>query len=830
MNSISKTTAQILLPLPLPGYFTYLIDSTMLEKVIIGGRVVVQFGKSRILTGIVVSINNNDSNTYRTSLKTILDCLDDFAVIHPQQIRFYEWIADYYMCTVGEVMNVAIPSGLKLSSESYIQLNPNYATGDYTALNDKEFSLVQTLEQVGQLSYQETCELLALKNIYHIIKSLTNKGAVIIFEKLKEKYKPKTVKKIRLNSLYIEVESELEAIFQKLEKTTKQHEVLLSYINNVPVFDAPESNIKGILKSELLNKGVSPSSLKTLIKNNVFEEFEERVSRLSEISSATVALSPLSIEQQKAVEAIQVGLENKGIALLHGITGSGKTEVYAHVLTKFLQKGKQVLYLLPEIALTVQIIQRLKSFFGSKIGIYHSKYSDNERVEIWNGVLSGKHQLVVGVRSAIFLPFNNLSLIVVDEEHENSFKQFDPAPRYHARDLSVVLTKLYDCKCLLGSATPSLESVFNVKAEKYSYTRLEKRYSKVPLPSIELVDLKKEKKRKTMKGEFSSIMMEAIEKALANKEQIILFQNRRGYSPFLTCDDCGETIKCQNCDVSLTYHLHRQILKCHYCGYKETLPGSCLSCGSTKLESQGFGTEKLEEDLKLFFPTARVQRMDYDTTRNKYSYDTIINEFTHGDIDILVGTQMVSKGLDFGKVSLVGVFDTDRMIHYPDFRSHERTFQLITQVSGRAGRRDKQGHVIIQTFNPDEEVLQSIVRNDDFGLWKHEMFERQKFHYPPYTKFIKAIIKDYDIGSCAMAARAYVEALIPELGQFRVLGPKEPAISKIRNMFYHEVYVRIERNNVSLGKVKEVMKIKALELQKTKKFKRTAIIFDVDPY
>ena len=816
----------MILPVPIPKMFTYRVPFQWNDEIQVGCRVIVQFGAKKVLTGVVGQLHEQPPTKYEA--KSILDLLDVTPVVFPVQVKLFQWIAGYYMCTLGEVLNVALPSGLKLSSESKIQLHPGFDlyTSDYP-FSDKELLVLESLEKNETLSYSDVGKIVMQKTIYNLLKSLVAKEAILIFEEVRERYKPKKETRIRIHPTLME--NDLQVVFDRLGSKQKQEEILLFYLQNVAVHQDATLNEDGLAKKEIIDQGLSASSLKTLIKNGIFEPFEVTISRFKETQV------PL---QQVALTSIQAQVKSKIVdkfsrhdtTLLHGVTGSGKTEVYIKLVEEALGGGSQVLYLLPEIALTTQIVLRLKKVFGDKMGVYHSKFSDNERVEVWKGVLTGRYSFVVGVRSAVFLPFDNLGLIIVDEEHESSYKQYDPAPRYNARDVSLVMAHYQHAKVLLGSATPSVESYYLASTGKYGLVELHERYGKAQLPSFIVADMIAERKRKLLKGEFSAELVNAISGALERDEQVIIFQNRRGYSPYISCQDCGWIPKCQNCAVSLTYHQYRQEMVCHYCGYKEPLPRECEACGSTDLKTMGFGTEKLEEELQLLFPTARVQRMDLDTTRSKYSYETIIGDFEKGDIDILVGTQMVSKGLDFDNVSLVGIFDIDRMLHFPDFRSFERTFQLATQVSGRAGRRDKEGKVIIQAKNTGITVLNQIVNHNYMGFYQNEIQERQNHKYPPFTRLIHIVVKNKDKGISKNTAIKLGNLLREQLGASRILGPEEPIISKIRNEYLMDLTIKLERSGIDLDKVKQVVHSTVLEITTDKTLKSSKVIFNVDPY
>ncbi len=820
----------VLLPVPIPKLFTYRVPLELNNQVQVGCRVIVQFGKQRVVTGIIGVIHETPPDQYQAHY--ILELLDDDPVINRIQLKLFKWMADYYACTMGEALNVALPSGLKLTSESHIQLNPVIQHEDTKKeYAEKELLLLEALKERQTLSYNDVSDILGQKSIYHIIKSLIQKEAILIYEKVKERYKPKLVKKIRLADKYVYDKEILQLLFKQLEKNPKQVDVVLKYLQAVPVYRTPESNRNGLAKSDIITQDISESSLNTLIKKEVFEEFEIQIARFQlDAVLPENAKVQLTEDQERAKAEILEQFDTTSTVLLHGITGSGKTEIYVDLIQNALQSGGQVLYLLPEIALTTQIVSRLQKIFGDKMGVYHSKFSDNERVEVWQGVLSGKFSFVVGVRSAVLLPFDNLSLIIIDEEHETSYKQFDPAPRYHARDLALVLGSLHHAKTLMGSATPSMESYYHAKSGKFGLVTLKKRYGNAQLPDMELVDTRQEKKRKTMHEDFSSVLLNEMKGIIEKKEQAIIFQNRRGYAPYIMCEECAHIPKCVQCDVSLTYHQYSKELRCHYCGYKENVPQRCNACGATRLKTSGYGTEKLEEEVQLLLPESKVQRMDLDTTRKKNSYQLIIDSFSEGAIDILIGTQMVSKGLDFDRVSLVGILDVDRMIHFPDFRSFERTYQLITQVSGRSGRRDKVGKVIIQTANTKQPILQKIVSSDYEGLFKEEMDERASYLYPPYVRLIKLTAKNLDKQICDKAAQQLVNALKDDLGSKRVLGPEEPVIGKIRNQYLMQILIKMERDKINLQAVKEIIKERCLQITQDKHLKKTSVTIDVDPY
>ena len=825
-NTRDTLFAEMLLPVPIPKLFTYRVPYALNEKISVGQRAIVQFGDRKILTGVVANIHDKPPRDHEA--KYLLEILDDFPSVTEQQFKLFRWIADYYLCTMGEVINAALPGGLKLSSESRVQIHPafNLEENDH-AFSEKEIILIRRLMQES-LDYSQIVSLLGVKHLYSILKSLVGKEAVILYEEVKEKFKPKTERKIRLTEQY-NSSSALESLFKVLESKPKQEAVLLKYLQEVPLLGHPEKNKAGISKKKLLEGDISESSLGTLIKNGTLEEFDVIVSRFEDDTSEFQTTVQLSVEQQQTQYEILASFKDHEISLLHGITGSGKTEIYINLIKQALESGSQVLYLLPEIALTTQIVQRMKKIFGTTMGVYHSRFSDNERVEVWNGILSGRFKFVVGVRSSIFLPFDNLGLIIVDEEHDASYKQQEPAPRYHARDVAMVMGQQHHAKVLLGSATPSVETYYHALRGKYGLIKLDKRFGEAQLPKVILADMGKERKQKTVKGEFSSVLLKQIEETLSRKEQAIIFQNRRGYSPMVNCEDCGWVPKCVNCAVSLTYHQFRHALVCHYCGYKQPLPQHCPSCSSARIRTVGYGTEKLEEELNLFFPDTSVQRMDLDTTRSKTGYETIIDQFERGETNILVGTQMVTKGLDFDKVSLVGIFNADRMIHFPDFRSYERAFQLITQVSGRAGRRDKPGQVVIQTSSPDHPLLLTILNRSLEEFYHSQLADREQHNYPPFYRLIEVTIKHTDKKTCKEAAQTIFDSFKTSLSGTRIFGPGEPMVSKIRNQYLMSVLVKIARNNPELGAIKHNLVQVVQNVLKEKSFRSVRIIIDVDP-
>ena len=814
--------ASVILPVPLPKTFAYHVPEDMTVQ--IGSRVIVQFGPKKIYTGLVANLT--DTAPSDGNFKEILEVLDADPIIDPIQIQFFHWMAKYYMCTLGEVTNAAIPAGLKLSSESFIHLNPDseWLETDFT---EREENLLNRLAD-GEISLKEAGDILNLKHPQAVVKSLADRRVVHLFEKVKDKYQPKFMRRVRLAEQWRNEEM-LEGLFSELAKKPKQEDVLLSYLREVPALEKPKANKRGMPKSKLSIES-SASSITTLVKKGVLEEWSQAISRLPEMDDEPPQIPTLSAIQQLVLKEINTNFESLQTVLLRGITGSGKTEIYLSLIQAELEKGKQVLYLLPEIALTTQIIRRLQKVFGNNFGVFHSHYSDNERVEVWNKVLKKEYQLVVGVRSAIFLPFSDLGLVIVDEEHEPSYKQFDPAPRYHARDAAIYLASLHQSKTLLGTATPAVDTFHKALSGKFGLVELDERFGEVAIPKVELIDMRQVRKRKELKANiFSAQLLQEIGLALEKKEQVILFQNRRGYAPYVSCDDCGHVMGCPNCDVSLTYHQLQNKIICHYCGHNIYMPQECPGCGLNHMKNSGFGTEQLEDELQPFFPEASLQRMDLDTTRNKNSYQRILGDFEKGETDILIGTQMVSKGLDFDKVNLVGIFDIDRIIHFPDFRSHERAYQLITQVSGRSGRKSGEGKVFIQTHDPEHVVLQKVLKEDYRHFYTGEISERENFHYPPFYRLIKITLKHKELNILNDAAIFMANNLRQHLSMDRLNGPTDPIINRVRNMYLKEINIKIEIGGINIQGLKDYLITAREEVTAVKSFRSIRVIFDVDP-
>jgi len=809
----------VVLPLAISKAYTYRVPQNLANNIAIGKRVVVQFGRNKVYTAIIFSISDKAPVGYEA--KYILDLLDEFPIVTAQQLALWEWMSAYYLCTLGEVMQAALPSALKLASETKVTLNTD-SEYDKSTLTDKEFLLLDALEIQPVLAISEIVKILDQKMVFPILRALLDKGIITISEELTEKYRAKTKTFVQLNTFYADAANR-KALFDLLERAPKQVNVLQAYLQ----LSKTQSEIA---KSDLLEaSGASSATLQALVAKEVIALVEQEVSRLNGVEADLDAEFTLSTPQQEALNQLKISLQKKEVCLVHGVTASGKTEMYIRLIEEYLAKGKQVLYLLPEIGLTTQVIQRLQKIFGTKIGVYHSKFNDNERAEIWQKVGNGDYQIVLGARSAIFLPFANLGLVVVDEEHENSFKQFDPAPRYHARDTAIFLASLFKAKVVLGSATPSFESYYNAKIGKYGLITLSERYGGVQLPDIQVVSIPDETKRKTMQSHFTSLLLSEIKGALGRKEQIILFQNRRGYAPVLLCATCGYTPKCINCEVSLTYHKSSGRLHCHYCGYRQDTVPLCPACGSTKIEHKGFGTEKVEDELSLIFPEARIARMDVDATRTKYGFQQLITDFEDKKIDILVGTQMVAKGLDFANVSTIGILNADSMLNFPDFRAFERSFQLLAQVSGRAGRRDIRGKVIVQAHDIHHRVLQQVIENDYEGLFQTELIERRNYQYPPLYRLIGLCIKHKDPVKLNQISE-YVTVLLRQQFGDRVLGPEAPFVNRIRNYYLQDILLKVEKEGLSAQKVKVALQQILQSFEQEVLSKGCIIQVDVDPY
>ena len=810
----------VVLPIPLQKHFTYSVSEIEAARLNIGMRVAVPFGKSKLFTALVVKIHNDPPEVYEA--KPIHDILDEHPIVTTIQLKHWQWIADYYMCTLGEVFRSAIPSALLLESESLILLNKDVVI-DEDDLRDDEFLIYEALKQQNILRVDDIMEIVERKNILPILNGLIKTGAISIKEEIHERYKPKMVRYVRMGDKY-NSEKELQELLYSLTRAPKQSQVVLS------LFHLQATQKKPIKLSELeIDSRTSRAVIRALIKKEVLEEYFIQKDRV-EFKSTKELVPPKTLNeyQVKALNDIKGYFQNDSVTLLKGVTSSGKTEVYVKLIANCLSENKQALYLVPEIAITTQLISRLQEYFGSAISVFHSKYNMQEKVEVWRNVLEDKPkaQLIIGARSALFLPFASLGLIIIDEEHETSFKQYDPAPRYHARDAAIVLGSFFKSNMLLGSATPSIESYHNAKTGKYGYTQIERRFGNVLMPDMELVDIKEQHRKKRMNGHFSERLIEEITETLDQGEQVILFQNRRGYAPILECTTCGHTPQCPNCDVSLTYHMHRKQLRCHYCGHHMALPDSCLACGSTTLDTKGFGTEQVEQELNTIFPSARVGRMDLDSTRGKHAYAKIIHAFENQEMDILVGTQMLTKGLDFRNVNLVGIMNADALLNFPDFRAHERTYQLLTQVAGRAGRTKKRGKVIIQTYNPYHQILKQVTTGDYEGMFREQLYEREQYKYPPVNRIIRLTFKHKEFNKLNEASAWFAKAL-RNRNEIIVLGPEFPPVARIRNQYLKHVLIKIPQG-VSLKITKKNIKRIHNSFDAISQFKAVRIIYNVD--
>ena len=773
---------EVIVPLSLPKTFTYKVSEAEYYFIKKGMRIAVPFGKNKVYTALVIDLHQNPPTLYEA--KEIHQILDEKPIVNELQIKHWFWIASYYMCNIGDVYRGALPSALVLESETIITLQTSTVV-DETELSDDEFLIYEALQHQSSLKIQNIVAILNKKTVFPVIQKLLHKNIISLEEEIQEEYKPKLVKYIRLHQDYQE-ENKLVELLDSL-KSDKRKNLVLQYFQ----LQAQQKNPISI-KQLTETASASSSIVKALVEKNIFEEYHIQEDRVNFDKNKTENQLALSDAQQTAFTEIEKSFTEKDICLLHGVTSSGKTEIYTKLIEHYIKEGKQVLYLLPEIALTTQLVSRLTQYFGNKVAVFHSKYNNNERVEVWQNVLqnSEKAQIIIGARSALFLPFSNLGLIIVDEEHEATFKQHDPAPRYHARDSAIVLANTHQAKVLLGSATPSIETYYNATSGKYSLVSLKERFGNVQMPEIELVDLKDSYFRKKMKGHFSLTLIEQITEAFSNGEQVILFQNRRGFSPVIECLTCGHVPQCPQCDVSLTFHKFKNQLRCHYCGHSIAKPTNCHACSSVDLETKGFGTEQIELELAELFPNKNIKRMDQDTTRGKYSFEKIIDGFKNREIDVLVGTQMLAKGLDFDNVSLVGVMNADNMLYHPDFRAFERSYQMLTQVSGRAGRSEKRGKVVIQTYNPLHNIIQQVTNNDYEGMFKEQLYERQIYKYPPFFRLIRLTLKHRDFEKLKEGSMWLYQVLQQSLS-IPVLGPEEPAISRIRNEYIRTIMVKI---------------------------------------
>lgn len=816
--------ADVILPLPLENSYTYSIPTDLEAAVIPGCRVIVHFGKKRYYTAIVLEVHGRKpDNQFET--KEIYALLDASPVLRRPQLRFWKWISSYYMCKLGDVYKAALPSGLKLESETAVTYNPDFEADG--SLKPNEQSVLDAFGGVVKLTVSELEKKTGLRNVVPVVASLMARGAVEVSEELKRGFVPKTQTFIRLSEAYTD-EEKLQEVFSDFKRAKKQELLLVCFLD---LTHALNPALAGeVSKKELLERsGCSPATLDGLLKRGVLESYEKEVGRLQVPVCRLQPLSPLTPAQEKAYSEIHEAFLGKEVCLLHGVTSSGKTEIYVRLIDEVLKMGRQVLYLLPEIAITTQITERLAKLFGDKLLVYHSKFSDNERVEVWNRLLHGNDPLLIlGVRSSLFLPFKDLGLVIVDEEHENTYKQQDPAPRYHARNAAVVLAGMHGAKTLLGSATPSIDSYFNATTGKYGLVELTTRYGDCLMPEILPVDIRELKRKKIMKDTlFSPLLVDRVNAALARGEQAILFQNRRGFAPMIECKSCGWVPHCVNCDVSLTYHKYHNQLVCHYCGYTIQLPPHCPECQSAELKMMGFGTEKVEEEISVLFPSVKIERLDFDTARTRTAYERIIADFEKGKTQILIGTQMLSKGLDFGNVSIVGILNADSLMNYPDFRAHERAFQLMVQVSGRAGRRDKRGTVILQTSQPEHPLIRMVQHFAYKEMVSLQLSERSMFRYPPYYRLIILILRSRNETALQEMSSIYAEKLRARLGE-RVLGPVTPPVTRVQTLHIRKIVMKIEIA-AAIAPVREILENVHAEMQEYQVFRQLLVHYDVDP-
>ena len=807
---------EVIIPLALPFTYTWCIPKHLEDAAKIGTRVEVQL-RNKKYAGIIKTIH---SQKPAFEPKELLNVLDDEPLIYPTQLKLWEWIADYYMCSEGEVMQAAIPSNLKLSSESVLIWNDEYGT-DFTNLNDEEYLVAEALELKKELRLSEVQQLLDVNHVYPVIKKLIDKKVCFVWEELKEKYKAKTETFITLHPDYRN-EDKLAEVLNNWSKAPKQMELLLSYLHLVKTEGE-------VIQSQLLKKSnATAAQLKGLMDKGIVLAEKRAIDRIKHIHNDIIIDFELSFVQQQAADEVLNVFAEKQVCLLHGVTASGKTQIYVKLIEQYIQQGKQVLYMLPEIALTAQIIRRLQKHFGTQIAIYHSKFNPNERVEIWNKIKSGETKVVLGARSSLFLPFKDLGLIIVDEEHDASFKQQDPAPRYHARDAAVYYASLFKAKVLLGSATPSIESYYNCTQNKYGLVILKERFGNVELPVIELVDVKKTVQKDKGKVALTTQLIHAIQESLNEKKQVILFQNRRGYSPYMICNTCGWIPQCRNCDVTLTYHKSKHLLTCHYCGTNYPVINTCAACGSHNFIQRNFGTEKLEEMVAEQFTDAKVARMDYDTVKGKNDHDNLIKLFEQHRIDILVGTQMVVKGLDFENVNLVGIVDADSILNFTDFRVNERAFQLMEQVSGRAGRKDGNGKVLVQVSNLQHPVLQFVKEHDYEKLFTYELQSRKEYHYPPFYRLINLIIKHKENHIAEEAANIMLHGLKVNYSQY-LSGPAQPIVDRVRNQYIWEIMIKLPKDAALIHQCKKEIEQQIVIIQSNKNYRSVTILPDVDP-
>lgn len=816
--------ADVILPLPLYRYFTYRVPESMQGVLRQGHRVVVSFGRSKFYTAIVVALHDSEPQEYE--VKEITTLLDDDPIVLRPQLKFWEWIAEYYLCSVGDVYKAALPSGLKLESETALTINNDYEEDADDRLTEREAILMQALSGQGRLTVHALEKLTGLRNTLPVLRRLVEREAIFVSERVRSNYKPKTEVCVRLTFEQGDRDA-LHRAFDLVGRAKQQETLLLSFLDLSHFMQA--GCYCEVTRADLLQRaGVSAAVLAGLVNKGVMEVYKREVSRFASVVRQCVPLPTLSNEQSRALDEIYQNFRDKQVTLLHGVTSSGKTEIYTHLISAMLQQGRQVLYLVPEIALTTQLTDRLRRVFGDKLLIYHSRFSDNERVELWRKMLlSREPRVVLGVRSSIFLPFHDLGFVIVDEEHETSYKQYDPAPRYHARNAAIVLAQMYGAKVLLGSATPAVESYYNAVSGKYGLVELLTRYANNPLPEVRVVDMREQRRKRLVKGNFSEPLLQEMQGALKREEQIILFQNRRGFAPMVECHDCAWVPKCRQCDVSLTYHKRDNRLVCHYCGYSCEVPHICPACLQPAIEVRGFGTERIEEDVEKLFPEVPLARMDVDTTRSRNAYQEIIDNFASGKSKILVGTQMVTKGLDFDRVSVVGILSADAMLSFPDFRAHERAFQMMAQVAGRSGRGKSRGVVFLQTSQPQLPIIEQVIAHDYKAMYNDQLSQREQYRYPPFTRLIYIYLKHQEEGILDTLSQRYATMLRKVFGE-RVLGPDNPPVARIQSLYIRKIMLKVEIT-ASMQQVKELLRQIYERALTDHKFKSLTLYYDVDP-
>lgn len=821
------TFVEVLLPVPIAGTFTYSVPEALSESVRVGCRVIVPFGRKKFYTGIIAALTPVAPQGYE--VKDIALVLDERAVVRHPQLKMWNWMADYYLCTPGEVMRAAMPAGLKIESETFISPDPDYEEKPDQRLSQREMAVMnyilgcdkkQPLDQIGKKT--------GFANIGPIVNSLLEKGAVQISENLVERYHSRKETYVRLSIKKGDSEA-LHKAFDSVRSGSMQEKALLALIDLSGFMRKDQPEPSEVTRGELLERsGGTTTVVAAMAKKGIVEIYKKEISRFSYSGLVTGELPMLSDAQSAALDRIHKSWFEKDITLLHGVTSSGKTEIYIHLIDYVIRQGRQALYLVPEIALTTQLTRRLQRVFGDKVVIYHSKFSDNERVDIWKKLLgSSEPCVVIGARSAVFLPFASLGLVIVDEEHESAYKQQDPAPRYNGRDAAIVLASMHGAKTLLGSATPSVDTYYKALEGRFGLVELMERYEGLKLPHVEIVDMATARKKGEVDGAFSLLTRRLVNESLQRGEQSILFINRRGYAPIARCKLCGYVPKCENCDVSLTYHRHSDKLICHYCGTPYSVPEVCPACKEPGIEVLGYGSERVEEEIDSLFPTAAIARMDLDTTRSKDGYEAIIDNFSRGKSQILVGTQMVTKGLDFGRVSVVGVVNADSVINFPDFRSSERAFNMIEQVAGRAGRKNGNGVVAVQTYNPSHPLFGYLVNHDYKGYYQREILEREQYNYPPFARIIYVYIKHKDQAAVSTAAFEFASRLRAMLGN-RVSGPDEPYVSRVQNLYIRRIMLKIE-TKASISKVKSLLNEIRIDMTNRRLLGGTVVYYDVDP-